>query len=262
MVKGIFFDLDDTLLWDKQSVKKAFEATCRYAAERYALDEEKLEEAVREEAAALYSSYETYPFTKMIGINPFEGLWGKFDDEGEQFQKMKEIVPEYRRQAWTRGLERIGIEDEKLGEQLAELFPEERKRHPFVYEETFQVLDRLKDNYRLVLLTNGSPGLQQTKLEITPEIAPYFDQVIISGAFGRGKPDPAIFEHALEKSGLERDEVLMVGDNLLTDILGASRAGIRSVWVNRESKPPVKDVHPSYEIERLEDLFPLLEKTE
>ena len=43
----------------------------------------------------------------MIGINPFEGLWGTFDDAGESFQKMKGIVPTYRREAWTRGLARI-----------------------------------------------------------------------------------------------------------------------------------------------------------
>ena len=29
----------------------------------------------------------------MIGINPFEGLWGTFDDPSEDFQKMKAIIP-------------------------------------------------------------------------------------------------------------------------------------------------------------------------
>ncbi|MCG2953054.1 HAD-IA family hydrolase, partial [Escherichia coli] len=75
------------------------------------------------------------------------------------------------------------------------------------------------------LLTNGSPQLQNIKLEITPEIVPYFDEIVISGAFGRGKPDPSIFDHALSLLNLSKDEVIMVGDNLMTDILGASRAG-------------------------------------
>lgn len=260
MIRGIFFDLDDTLLWDKRSVQTAFEETCRFAAEKYDINIADLEQAVREEAADLYASYETYSFTKMIGINPFEGLWGEFNDEGEQFQKMKQLVPAYRKEAWTKGLKRLGIEDEKLGAELAERFPEERKKHPFVYEETFEVLDRLKEDYNLLLLTNGSPGLQNIKLEITPEIAPYFDHVIISGDFGKGKPDPDIFRYALNKAGLDKEEVLMVGDNLLTDILGASRTGIRSVWINRENKPPVQDIEPSYEIDSLTHLFSLLEK--
>ena len=117
----------------------------------------------------------------------------------------------------------------------------------------------LKDHYQLVLLTNGSPTLQNTKLEITSELAPYFTHIVISGAFGKGKPDPSIFQFALSQCNLQADDAIMVGDNLMTDILGASRAGIRSIWINRENKQPDKDIKPSYEITNLEDLFPILE---
>ena len=77
----------------------------------------------------------------------------------------------------------------------------------------------LKGKYKLLLLTNGSPDLQNTKLEITPELVPYFDQIVISGAFGKGKPDPSIFEHALSLLEIDKEEALMVGDNLMTDII-------------------------------------------
>lgn len=259
LIKAIFFDLDDTLLWDKRSVQAAFDQTCRFAAERSGIDCGALEQAVRQEAAELYAGYDTYEFTRMIGINPFEGLWGAFDDEGPDFQRMKEIVPAYRSDAWTRGLQRIGIDIPGLGAELADHFIEARKANPFVYEETFRVLDALKGEYGLLLLTNGSPSLQATKLAITPEIARYFDHIIVSGAFGRGKPDPAIFRHALQVSGFSADEVLMVGDNLLTDILGADRAGIRSVWVNREAKDASGPAAPTYEIRSLDGLLPLIE---
>jgi putative hydrolase of the HAD superfamily len=259
LIKAIIFDLDDTLLWDKKSVETAFQVTCQMAAKKVPIDPSKLEDAVRIEASELYASYETYPFTKMIGINPFEGLWGTFDDEGELFQKMKTIVPAYRQEAWTKGLLRVGIDDTELGKQLADHFPKSRKAHPFLYTETLQVLDRLKDHYQLVLLTNGSPTLQNTKLEITAELAPYFTHIVISGAFGKGKPDPSIFQFVLSQCNLQADEAIMVGDNLMTDILGASRAGIRSIWINRENKQPEIDIKPSYEITNLEDLFPILE---
>ncbi|MGE7215181.1 HAD family hydrolase [Priestia koreensis] len=257
MIKAVIFDLDDTLLWDQKSVQIAFEETCKVAQEKYGVDPNQLEDAVRKEARDLYSSYETYSFTQLIGINPFEGLWGEFSDDHESFQKMKELVPSYRKEAWTRGLQAIGIDDPTFGEELAERFPLERRKHPFVYEETFEVLSQLKGNYQLLLLTNGSPHLQNTKLTITPEIRPYFDHVIISGDFGRGKPDPAIFEHALEKLGIEKEEALMVGDNLMTDILGANRAGIRSVWINRHQKER-NEVIPTYEITHLEELLGIL----
>jgi len=262
LIKAIIFDLDDTLLWDKKSVETAFQLTCQFAAKKVQVDPFELEQSVRVEASNLYASYETYPFTKMIGINPFEGLWGTFDDEGEQFQQMKEIIPAYRRDAWTRGLQRIGIDDPKLGEQLAGYFPKARRNNPFIYKETFQVLDRLKDRYKLVLLTNGSPSLQMEKLEITPEIAPYFKDIVISGTFGKGKPDPSIFQFALSTNHLKADEALMIGDNLLTDILGASRAGIRSIWINRENKILNQEIDPTYQIADLDQLFPILENLE
>ncbi|MGP4038991.1 HAD family hydrolase [Gracilibacillus sp. D59] len=257
MINTIIFDLDDTLLWDKKSVKTAFEETCQLANEKYGVDPEQLEEAVREEARKLYQGYETYEFTQMIGINPFEGLWGNFLDDHTYFKKMAEIVPDYRKDAWTNGLKKMGIDDEGFGEYLAEQFPINRKKNPFVYEETFSVLKKLKNDYQLVMLTNGSPDLQNTKLTITPELKDYFDHIIISGGFGKGKPDPSIFEHALETAGVTKDEALMVGDNLMTDILGANRTGIQSVWINRENKQPT-DVQPTHQIKHLEDLYTIL----
>lgn len=259
MIKAIFFDLDDTLLWDQRSVKEAFAATCKFAKERYGFDPQQFEEVVREEARNLYATYETFPFTQMIGINPFEGLWGNFLDDSDDFKKMKDIVPSYRKDAWTRGLQKMGIDDPDFGYELAERFPQERRNLPFVYDETFQVLNALKEKYKLLLLTNGSPDLQNTKLTITPEIAPYFDHIVISGAFGKGKPDPTIFEHALSLMTLEKDEVIMVGDNLMTDILGANRAGIKSVWINRHEKEG-NEVIPTYEIHHLEELFQILDE--
>ncbi len=71
----------------KKSVKQAFEDTCLLATEKYGVDALKVEDAVREEARKLYQSYETYEFTQMIGINPFEGLWGNFLDDHTYFKK-------------------------------------------------------------------------------------------------------------------------------------------------------------------------------
>lgn len=260
MIKAIFFDLDDTLLWDQKSIKEAFVATCKLAEERYGVDANQLEESVRDAARNLYSSYETYDFTQMIGINPFEGLWGNFLDDHDEFKKMKEIVPSYRKDAWTAGLKAMGVNDPEFGHELAERFPQERRNLPFVYDETFDTLDKLKD-YQLLLLTNGSPDLQKTKLAITPELVSYFDKIVISGDFGKGKPDPAIFEHALSLMSLTKEEVIMVGDNLMTDVLGANRAGIKTIWINRHDKER-NEVVPTYEIQHLEQIFPILAELE
>ena len=259
-LKTIIFDLDDTLLNDQKSVKTAFEKTCTYATTKYDVGIAELEEAVRAAARELYTAYPTYDYTVMIGINPFEGLWGVFDDPTEQFQAMKEIVLGYRAEAWTRGLKALGVEDASFGAELGERFVAERKVSPFLYEDTYAVLDALKGKYQLVLLTNGAPSLQNLKLEITPELVPYFNHIVISGDFGRGKPDASIFEHVMEVAGVTKDDGIMVGDNLMTDILGSSRVGMRNVWINRENKvvdPSV--VVPTFEVTSLTELLALIE---
>ena len=260
MIKAIFFDLDDTLLWDERSVREAFAATCQKAVEKHAVDPQQLEEAVRQQARELYMSYETYPFTTLIGINPFEGLWGDFSEgEQQEFRKMQEIVPTYRQDAWTKGLGQLGVHDSQLGQELAELFPTERRNRPIVYEETFAVLGRLKGRYSLLLLTNGSPDLQKEKLDGVPELAPYFDHIVISGQFGKGKPDTTIFQHALDLLSLEKNEVLMVGDKLKTDIQGANLTGIKSVWINRHGLSRNDDIIPTYEIKSLHELEAIIQ---
>ncbi|MWC28181.1 HAD family hydrolase [Paenibacillus sp. MMS18-CY102] len=258
--KAVLFDLDDTLLWDDRSVQEAFDATCRYAAEATGVEAAALEEAVRHEARELYATYETFEFTKMIGINPFEGLWGNFTGgELESFRKLQAIVPSYRTEAWTRGLRALGVEDAALGEKLGEMFPAERRSRSHVYEETFRLLDRLKGKYKLLLLTNGSPDLQQEKLDGVPDLVPYFDHIIISGAFGEGKPAASIFRHALDKLEIEPEDGVMVGDKLTTDILGANTVGMTSVWINRHGVKRTDEIVPTHEISHLEQLLPIIE---
>lgn len=257
MITTVIFDLDDTLLWDKKSVQTAFDKTCAYAATKVEVDPTQLEHATRQAARELYQGYETYDYTVLIGINPFEGLWGTFDDPTPSFQKMKDIVPQYRRDAWTQGLKACGIDNEALGAELGEYFVETRIASPQLYEDTFKVLDELKGKYKLIMLTNGAPSLQNLKLRITPELVPYFDYIIISGDFGKGKPDVSIFEHVLEVADITADEAIMVGDNLNTDILGSSRLNMNNVWINREGATATT-VKPVYEVSSLTELTALL----
>lgn len=261
-IKAVLFDLDDTLLWDERSVKEAFEATCRIAQEKYpAVTIDALEESVRKEARALYESYETFPFTKMIGINPFEALWAHFSEgELDSFRKLEALAPGYRKEAWTRGLTALGVDDEALAITLADTFPNERRARPIVYEETFRVLDILKGRYKLLLLTNGSPDLQKEKIASVPELASYFDHVVISGSFGEGKPSESIFHHAMELLGIRPEEGVMVGDKLTTDILGSNRVGMRNAWINRHGAARTDEIAPAHEISDLHGLLELLEK--
>ncbi|WP_127584574.1 HAD family hydrolase [Paenibacillus koleovorans] len=258
-VKAVLFDLDDTLLWDERSVEEAFRATCELAERESGVDPKALEQAVRREARALYESYETFPFTKNIGINPFEALWANFSGGvQEEFRKLEALAPGYQVQAWTNGLLALHVDNSALGAKLAETFPAERRARPIIYDETFPVLETLRGQYKLLLLTNGAPDLQQEKIDGVPQLAAYFDHIIISGTFGQGKPARAIFEHAMEKLGITAEEGVMVGDKLTTDILGANTVGMASVWINRHRVTRTDEIVPAYEIEDLKGLLTLL----
>ncbi|WP_342574285.1 HAD family hydrolase [Paenibacillus sp. FSL M8-0142] len=258
-ITAVLFDLDDTLLWDERSVEEAFEVTAEAGAAAAGVDAKELLNAVREEARSLYASYDTFAFTQMIGINPFEGLWANFTAGSQpEFRKLQELAPMYRKESWRRGLARVGVENESLAETLAERFASERRSRPYVYEETFDVLKELQGKVQLLLLTNGSPDLQQEKLDGVPELIPYFDHIVISGDFGKGKPDVSIFQHALELLGAKPGEAVMVGDKLTTDIKGGNAAGLHTVWINRVDRPKDPAIVPEFEIKHLSELHAIL----
>lgn len=258
-ITAVLFDLDDTLLWDERSVEEAFKVTAEAGAAAAGVDAKELLNAVREEARSLYASYDTFAFTQMIGINPFEGLWANFTAGTQpEFRKLQELAPIYRKESWRRGLARVGVENESLAETLAERFAAERRSRPYVYEETFDVLKELQGKVKLLLLTNGSPDLQQEKLDGVPELIPYFDHIVISGDFGKGKPDVSIFQHALELLGAKPGEAVMVGDKLTTDIKGGNAAGLHTVWINRVDRPKDPAIVPEYEIKHLSELHAIL----
>lgn len=257
MLKAVIFDLDDTLLWDHKSVSEAFKATCATVEKSHNIDPAVLEERVRYHAEQLYPTLPTFDFVSNIGIGTFEGMWGEFKDEGDDFKLLRETVPTFRKQAWLQGLIDVEIEDETLAGELAVLFPEERKKHIYLYEETLDVLNKLKGEYKLLMLTNGSPDLQYMKLAYSPELAPYFDHIVISGAFGQGKPSADIFNHALNLLDVDKGEAIMVGDNPNTDILGASRVGMDSIWINHQTRE-LTDITATYEVDRLKEIMPII----
>lgn len=254
-IKAVLFDLDDTLLWDERSVKEAFQATCQTAARQTGVSSEALEASVRKEARALYESFETFPFTQMIGINPFEALWANFTEgQDENFRKLQALAPSYRQESWYKGLLGLGVDDRELANSLAEQFPAERRSRPIVYEETFEVLDELKKEYQLLLLTNGSPDLQKEKLAGVPQLSSYFEHIVISGEFGEGKPAITIFQHAMDRLGISPEQGVMIGDKLTTDILGSNKVGMRNMWINRHGVEKPQPIDCTYTISDLREI--------
>ncbi|EEX50949.1 5'-nucleotidase [Pasteurella multocida] len=114
-------------------------------------------------------------------------------------------------------------------------------------EQVVETLEVLKERANLGIITNGFTTLQKLRLEKTG-LADWFQFVTISEEVGIAKPDPRIFEYSLELAKVkDRSQVLMVGDNLDSDILGGHNANIDTCWLhyNRENNSNIK---PTYSI--------------
>jgi 2-haloalkanoic acid dehalogenase type II len=83
------------------------------------------------------------------------------------------------------------------------------------------------------------------------------DGVITSEHVRAYKPHQDMFHYALEVSGLSAEDVLHVGDSLTSDVFGAYRAGIKSVWLNRSAKPLSGDTKPDFIVEDLTKVLTL-----
>ncbi|MFH1770075.1 MAG: HAD family hydrolase [archaeon] len=100
------------------------------------------------------------------------------------------------------------------------------------FPETIEVLDELKKDYKLVLISN-TDCLSVPQLLEKFDLNKYFDEVVLSCDIGSLKTDKEIFEMPLKKLKLKKTEVIMVGDSIPTDIEGAAKAGIAGILVDR-----------------------------
>ncbi|WP_297792653.1 YjjG family noncanonical pyrimidine nucleotidase [uncultured Eudoraea sp.] len=99
-----------------------------------------------------------------------------------------------------------------------------------------EILDYLKPKYKLHIITNGFEEVQTRKL-VNANIFNYFDQVINSEMAGVKKPNPEIFELALQKAKVDASKSLMVGDSIEADILGAKAVGFHAMHFNAHNDP-------------------------
>lgn len=107
------------------------------------------------------------------------------------------------------------------------------KTHTLV-PEAKQMLENLRaKGYRLFAASNSFGHLQRSRLE-QAGILNYFEDTYISMDIGYDKPDIRFYQAALKRCGLEPQEVLMIGDSMTTDVLGAQAAGMDALFFDRQ----------------------------
>lgn len=130
-------------------------------------------------------------------------------------------------------LKKLKIKNKKL---LFDLKERLKKGTSFrAFPEIKRILKRLRNlGFKLSVISNAPPELDEI-LKRTG-IHNFFDSIIISENVGYEKPDIMIFKKALNALKVKPEETIYVGDNYITDIKGAIKAGITPVWLRRKSK--------------------------
>lgn len=235
MVKGIFFDLGQTLIYPP-TAEDFFQILSEYGVE---IELERIRESTYRADQHFFIHY---PWTIEERIEKF-------------FPWYIEVL--------LRSL-KLDLWAPPIVEQMFKTSPPRNRW--LLYEDTLPVLRELKERgFYLGIITNwillGKTSWDKGAREVIEEvgIGEYMDRIVVSTEEGIKKPERPIFLRALQRSNLKKKEVLFVGDSYTEDIVGAREAGLAPILINRypEWKKKRGDCPM---IEDLWQLLPLLEK--
>lgn len=216
-VQAIFFDLDYTLYDQRQYLRGAFEDVAYTIANACCLD-----------PASLYRSLLT--------------TWERVGtDYGYLFNE------------WVA---QLGISVQSHIKRCIEAFHAHQPKGLMLYPGVEQMLQDLKSDYLVGLITDGDAGMQQSKVAAL-DVEERFDLIVYAGHLALRKPDPRIFEHALHEARLSTAEALHVGDHPVKDIVGARRTGLHAIRVMTGEFSVLPDdplYPPTYHLARVSEI--------
>jgi len=227
--KVVLFDLDHTL-WD-------YELNCREALDELYQHYQLLDRGIPD----TLSFYEQF---RKVNTE----LWDLYD----RGLITNDVI---RARRFSSILGHFGIADDNLCGELSDVYLHHCPRKSNLLPHTHDVLDYLSGKYELSIVTNGFEEIQQVKLS-GGNLNKYFAHLVTSQRAGYRKPAAEIFQYALKAHSAEPHEAIMIGDNLVTDIGGATNASIDTIFFNPEKIDHDTDVH--HEISCLSELKKIL----
>lgn len=225
MIKVISFDLDDTLCDTKYANNKGLEALANTA-------------------KALYPIIDA----KSFAFKYNEGIHRRFSREEIDLFMPIECEKSFRLSLIDYHLKSFGVSSKSANdiEVIQSAFDSSRIKHFKFYPKVKELLVRLKQQYKLVVITNGPTFSQYIKIE-TVNLHNYVDFVIVGGEEPHQKPHKSIFKKAMAVMSCNEDEFIHIGDSYECDIVGANDTGIKSVWVT--SSNAIENMVASYKVD-------------
>ena len=143
--------------------------------------------------------------------------------------------------------------DSLMREELLNLY---KNLSPF--PEVKETLNKLKEaNYKLAILSNGTPGLLN-QLVKSNDLENMFDDIFSIEEVGIYKPDSKVYDIPIKKYRVQKNQIFFLSANTW-DVSGAGNYGYNSVWVNRNNNIfDILDYKPSRKIKSLDQLLEII----
>jgi 2-haloalkanoic acid dehalogenase type II len=151
-----------------------------------------------------------------------------------------------------------GKDKELLEKALNEIYFNRFDKIKF-YPEVKKTLEKINKNYSTSLLSNAE-NLHSKEIIKILKLNEKLDYLGWSFEFKEIKPNKIVFEKILKEFNVRKEEAIMVGDSLKSDVFGANNAGIKSCWINRQNKKNNTQIIPTYTINSLDELIKILEE--
>ena len=121
-----------------------------------------------------------------------------------------------------------------------------------------ELLKNLYGKYRLYIVSNGLTAVQTRRIQGTG-IDKYMEKIFLSQEVGTVKPNKEFFDYCFEHAPeLKKEETVIVGDSLTSDIKGGKNAGIKTIWFNPDKDTAPAELTPDYEFYALNELTDIL----
>jgi putative hydrolase of the HAD superfamily len=177
----------------------------------------------------------------------------------EQREQSHEEHPETIVKAiWEAFLEGQGVgpgpDRVRLATTLAQIYRSVSRKRLRPFPEVKGVLDRLRVSYRLAIVSDAQPFYAHPEIRAVG-LEGCFDPIVISADYGFRKPDPRLFQAALDGLGLGPSEAVFVGNDMYRDIYGAGQLGMRTVFFSSsQGLQSYPDTSPTRVITRFEQV--------
>lgn len=147
-----------------------------------------------------------------------------------------------------------GVTDQERIQAAIDMYVHDRYLGLSLFEEVIDVIDALRRQVTIGMITNGPSKIQRDKIARLG-VGSLFPFILVSEEEDLWKPDPRIFQRAMERGDASPGETIYIGDNPGHDIAGARAAGVTSVWINRSRYPWPGGPPPDFEIDSLRQIL-------